>query len=115
MDNYKLYENVRKTNQERFALGSKNRLMKNIEKKFKTAMIGSLARCEEKFGFLWGYGLELNKLTKEQQRFQIIWENLRTEILNHCNGQLRAAIEEIMQYNITWNQYKTNFIVKKDI
>ena len=113
-DNYRR-EQLRKLNQERYAIGSKKRLMKNIEKKFKTSMIGSLVRCEEQLGFLWGHGLDEQDLTKEQLKFRDIWENLRTEILNHCNSQLRAVIEEMAQYTISWNQYKTEFIIKKDI
>ena len=85
--------------------------MKNIEKKFKTAMIGSLARCEQFLGQLWGYGID-GPLNVEQERYYEIWQNLRTEILNHCNSQLRASMDEIMQYDIKWNQYKVGFIVK---
>jgi Mg2+ and Co2+ transporter CorA len=109
-----IYANARKVNQERYTLGSKKRLMKNIEKKFKTAMIGTLARCEEQLGFLWGHGIDAKFLTTEQKRYRDIWDNLRTEILNHCNSQLRASMEEMLQYTINWNQYKTDFIVKKD-
>jgi hypothetical protein len=54
-------------------------------------------------------------MTKEQKQFRDeIWESLRTEILNHCNSQLRAAMEEMSQYTISWNQYHTEFIIKKD-
>lgn len=117
MDNYthlhNMYEHARKVNQERFALGSKKKLMQNIEKKFKTAMIGTLARCEESLGFLWGCNSD-KSLTKDQREFKEIWEQLRTNILNHCNSQARAAMEEISQYNITWQKYQTNFIIKKD-
>lgn len=115
MDNLKkIYATVRKTNQERFALHSKNRLIDNIEKKFRTTIIGILARCEEQFGYLWGHGLEYKNLTSDQKEFRAIWEDLRTEILNHGNSQLRAALEELSQYTITWNQYRTEFIVKQE-
>lgn len=117
MDTYNnlrsLYSQARKLNQERANVGSKKRLMQNIEKKFKTSMIGTLARCEEHLGFLWGYESD-KPLTDEQKQYKILWENLRTEILNHCNSQLRMTLEEVMQYTISWNQYKTDFIIKKD-
>lgn len=118
MDNYhdlkKVYQTVKKNNDEKYALGSKRRLMKNIEKKFKTAMIGTLARCEKDLGFLWGHESK-SPLSLEQEKYDEIWQNLRTEILNHCNSQLRAAMDEIMEYDIKWNQYKTEFIIKKDM
>jgi hypothetical protein len=118
MDNYahlkKLYDNARQINKERFDLHSKNRLIQNIEKKIRTTIIGTLARCEDQFGYLWGHGLEYNNLTTDQKRFRLIWEDLRTDILNHGNSQLRAAIEELSQYTITWNQYRTDFIVKQE-
>ena len=110
---HKIYQGVRKINQERLAIGHKKRLINNIEKKFRTAMIGTLARCEEQLGFLWGHGQDTNTLDKNQREFRVVWENLRTEILNHCNNQLRTAIEEVSQYTITWNQYKTNFIINR--
>jgi hypothetical protein len=111
---HKMYQNVRKVNSERIALGHKKRLIANIEKKFRTAMIGTLARCEEQLGFLWGHGKDFSILDKNQREFRVVWDNLRTEILNHCNNQLRAAIEEISEYNITWNQYRTEFIINRN-
>jgi len=108
----KLYTQVRKVNQEKEKQSSKLRLLKNIEKKFKTAMIGTLARCEDKFGFLWGNGSD-KQLTKEQRQFLELWQDLRIDILNHCNSQSRAALEEMSEYTISWNKYVTNFIIKK--
>lgn len=110
----KIYEQAKKLNQERYENQSKKRLIKVIEKKAKTSMIGTLARCEEQLGFLWGHGLDESELTSDQLKYLEIWENLRTEILNHCNSQLRATLEEIMQYTIKWNQYRIDFIIKKD-
>ena len=36
---------------------SKKRLLNNLEKKFNTTIIGSLAVFEEELGHLWGHGL----------------------------------------------------------
>jgi hypothetical protein len=38
-------------------------LLNNIEKKFNTTIIGSLAAIEESFGFLWGHGKRVDELT----------------------------------------------------
>lgn len=111
-DLHKVYVQTRRVNQDRYALGSKKRLMQMVEKKFRTAMIGTLSRCEDKIGFLWGHGEDT--IDGEQERFRAIWDELRTDILNHCNSQLRAAMEEIMQYHISWDKYRTEFIVRKD-
>lgn len=110
----RMYEQAKRLNNEHYENNSKKRLIKAIEKKAKTSMIGTLARCEENLGFLWGHDLDEEELTREQLKYADIWENLRTEILNHCNSQLRAMIEEISQYTIKWDQYKIDFIIKKD-
>ena len=85
--------------------------MDNMEKKVKTTMIGALASFEKEFGSLWGHDAE--KLSDEEQYWLDRWDDVRTEILNNGNNQIRAAMEEIAQYTLTWNRYQTDFIVKK--
>jgi len=88
-------------------------LMEFVEKKFQTAIIGALARCEEYLGELWGHGLDDSELTNEQLDFkENIWENLRKDILDYGNSQLRNALDEMDTYTISWNKYKTDFIIK---
>jgi hypothetical protein len=115
MDTYysKKISEARKANNERFKEESKKRLVKNIEKKFKTTMIGALASFENVFGELWGIDKEECDLTKEEMMWLNKWNNTRNQILNNGNSQLRAAIEEIMEYTMSWNRYKTDFIVQK--
>ncbi len=105
----KLREQAKKRNEEKYRESSKKRLISNIEKKFKTTMIGSLASFEKYFGELWGHGAE--ELTPEELRFRELWEQARTEILNNGNSQLRIAQEEIAQYSMTWNRYHIDFLV----
>lgn len=100
-------------NAERFKESSKKRLMTNMDKKFRTTMIGALASFESKFGGLWGHGISIDELTEEQLKFRQFWDEVRTEILNKGNNQSRAAQEEIAQYTITWDKFKVEFIVKK--
>ena len=107
-----LRSQIKKNNEEKYKENSKKRLINNIEKKFKTTMIGSLAVFEKQFGFLWGHGE--NNPTDEQIHFRNLWEDARTEILNNGNTQLRIAQEEIAQYSMTWNRYHTEFIITKD-
>ena len=105
-----LKSQIKKNNEEKYKENSKKRLITNVEKKFKTTMIGSLAVFEKHFGFLWGHGD--NNPTEEQIHFRDLWEESRTEILNNGNTQLRIAQEEIAQYTMTWNRYHTDFIIK---
>lgn len=116
MDDHKAFrqlrEEIKKKNQESYKENSKKRLINNIDKKFKTTMIGSLAVFEKYFGKLWGHGE--HTLTEEQKEFRQLWDEARTDILNNGNTQMRIAQEEIAQYTMTWNRYKTEFIIKKD-
>ena len=108
--------NKRKAAQEKSEMiykeSSKKRLMDNISKKFKTTMIGAIARYEAAFGELWGQ--DTDNPSEEQQELRRVWEEVRTDILNNGNSQLRAALEEIAQYTMSWDKYKTNLIVRKD-
>lgn len=108
----KLREEVKKRNAERYTESSKKRLMKNIERKFKTTMIGALATFEECFGHLWGHGKDESVATENEMAFRKLWEQARTDVLNNGNSQLRIAQEEIAQYTMTWNRYHIDFIVK---
>lgn len=67
-------------------------LLSNVNKRFQTTMIGSLARFEEYFGDLW------DSNHKDRQRFEDMWEDVRNHILNNGNKQARAAINEIRDF-----------------
>ena len=62
-----------------------------MEKRMKTIMIGSLARFEENFDYLW------NEATKpsEKQYFLDLWQKTRQEILDYGNNQIRLAKKDI--------------------
>lgn len=103
-------EQAKKDNEVRYKENSKKRLMQILEKKFKTTMIGALARFEKGFGHLWGHGQD--DLTEEQLEYRKVWDEIRTEILTNGNNQLRGAQDELAQYTMSWDKYKTEFIVK---
>ena len=65
-----------------------------IRKKIETTMIGALARFEEGFGRLWGHGSD-KKLSQDEIRNKIIWDNVRESILDHGNLQIRKALSEL--------------------
>jgi len=91
---------------DRYAEQSRERLIRNMETKIRTTMIGSLSLMEEKFGFLWGRGKSRGQMTQQELDMEQLKDELRTEILNGGNNQLRAAVAELNQYDIKWNRYK---------
>ena len=76
---------------------SRKSIIQQIIKRFETTIIGSLARIENNFGYLWGHDTN-HSLNAQQQKFEELWEFTRTSILNHGNKQMREAIDEIIQY-----------------
>lgn len=71
----------------------KQQLIYNIDKRFKTTMIGSLAQFEEKFSHLW------NDMDEDRKKYYAdLWEETRDEILNNGNHQSRCAIKELKTF-----------------
>jgi len=81
-----------------------DRIITDIEIKFKTTMIGSLARFEESFGHLW------EEEGPDQQEYLDLWEYTRNSILNNGNKQMRAAINELS--NTFLNSHKSKITYK---
>ena len=91
----------------------KHNIIHGLKKRFQTSMIGSLARIEDYFGFMWG--LDKDQLSPAEQHNQQLWEELRTEILNHCNYQMRSALDEIEEFLTKQeNYYEYKFIINKN-
>lgn len=85
-----------------------------LTKRFQTTMIGSLFQFEEVFGYLWGFDKDEKHLTESEMRFRLRWEDVRHNILNNGNHQLRSAIKELSSCcnkNCTYNYklYNKNF------
>lgn len=93
----------------------KNNIYKQIEKRFQTSMIGSIARIEDYLGFMWGHNK--NNLSLTEKNNHELWQDLRTEILNHCNYQMREALDDIKEYldylDRKDRMYEYNFIINK--
>lgn len=111
--NDRTHDAARKLHNQKYADSSKKRLMTNITKKFQTTMIGALAAFEAEFGHLWGLNSD-KPPTEEENEWLEVWKDVRSAILDNGNGNLRACLDEISQYSITWDRYKIDFIVKKD-
>lgn len=90
---------------------SKKHLGSIIETKLRTSFIAPLHFFEQAFGHLWGHGKKDSELTVQELNFKNMWINVRTEILNNGNNQIRAIFNELVQYTVTWNRYQKRFIV----
>ena len=64
------------------------------------------------FGFLWGEDSE-KEPTQEQLQIREIFEELRTEILDKGNDQIRHSEAELESYDIIWNKYHLNLPLQK--
>lgn len=92
----------------------KKGLINQITKRFQTTIIGSLARFEDTFGYLWGFNSD-KELTDKQIEFAEMWEYVRTSVLNHGNNQMRSAIDEIIDHIEKENEiYRYHFVINKD-
>lgn len=83
---------------------SRDRLLNASKKKVQTTMIGSLSSIESHFGFLW----ESEDPTPEQKELRNIFEDLRSEILDRGNTQIRNLENEFQNYDVSWKKYTIN-------
>ena len=96
---------------DRFKELSKDRLVKIAAKKIQTTMIGALSSIEKTFGFLWEHNGD-TELSEEQQHMKDLYENMRSEILDRGNSQIRNLEAELSHYDITWNRYQVTLPIK---
>ncbi len=96
----RIRDDMKRQNDERYRQSSKKRLLVNVSKKFQTTMIGALAAFEKRFGHIWD----------KDPRWQALWQETRTEVLDIGNKNLRAAEQEISEYTISWDRYQTEFL-----
>lgn len=80
-----------------------NQLIKNLEKKCTTIMIGSLVRFEQKFGYLW------NSEDEAGDRYYDMWQDVRRDILNFGNHHTRDVVENIYKFFIDDKNEKSNY------
>lgn len=92
---------------------SKIRLKKDVKKKIETTMIGALATIEKYLGDLWGH--DLSEPTPEQARLKEVYEDLRSEILDKGNTQIRNSEADIEDYDVTWNKYHYNIPIQRNL
>jgi hypothetical protein len=86
---------------------SQEQLLQNLEKRFKTLMIGSMFRFEQSFGYLWNHGHE--PTDQKEEFFRDKWEDLRYDLLNHGNNQTRLATKELYDYFKSESKYMYDY------
>lgn len=86
-----------------------------IEKRMRTIMIGSLARFEENFDYLW------NEESEDKTYFIDLWQKTRQDILDYGNNQIRLARKDFGNMNIYQNKsqptkyrYKYRFDIRRN-
>lgn len=94
-----------------FKKASNERLFKIAATKIRTTMIGALATIEEKLAIFLTPN-EGEKLTNEQMFIKKIYEEIRQEILDRGNTQIRNLENEFQQYDIEWKRYTLQLPVK---
>ena len=77
----------------------------------KTIMIGALSVIEQKLGHLWKKGT-MSRLNREEEALLKIYEEIRKEILDKGNLQIRNVKQELELYTIEWNRYNIILPVK---
>lgn len=101
MDDYDHYESAKrvaefkKAREEKLKEVSKNRLLKIAKKKIQTTMIGALSAIEKHFE---------NLLAQDDPRINHVFEELRSEILDRGNTQIRNLEAEFSHYDIVWKK-----------
>jgi len=86
---------------------SKQRLKRIMKKKIQTTMIGAISSIESLFGFLW------DKDEPNSEKMEELFQNLRSEILDRGNHQIRNVDTEIDLYDVSLETNTVTLPVKK--
>ena len=105
----KIASERKKARNDAFKEVSSHKLYEVAKKKISTTMIGALDSIEKKFGFLWSG----EKLSKEQSEMKLLFDELRREILDRGNTQIRNLQAEFANYEIVYKKYYTYIPFRK--
>lgn len=95
---------------EKYRKDSRERLLKICCTKVRTTMIGALESIEKRFKHYWEVE---GKLNNEQLLLKKLYEEIRQEILDRGNTQIRNLETEFEQYEIDWKRYTLYLPVKQ--
>jgi hypothetical protein len=97
-DHYELSKRAaeyRKLREDKLKQVSRDRLLKIAKKKIQTTMIGALSAIEKRLDFL---------LQNNDPKLNDVFEELRSEILDRGNMQIRNLENEFTHYDIVWKK-----------
>ena len=106
-----MYRN--RKNEENYQKYSKLKLVKSIDTKLNTTMIGAISAFEEEFGELWGHGLDETELSETHKAVRKRWLDARCKILNKGNSQRRKLSSELESYSVRYNGYTLNMLIER--
>jgi len=106
---HRLQKIQQEQSRDRMRAESVGRLKKIITRKLQTSFIGAISEFELAFGDEWGHGLPEEQLTDIQKARRDKWEQVRTNILNRGNAQIRALDAELDLHSIQFVGYRTIF------
>ena len=88
---------------------ARNLLAESVKKHMSTLMIGSIARIEEHFGYLWGHNKIPERRTQKEKEFKESWSKLRKDILDLGNDKICDVIAELTLYTIDKRKFHYEF------
>jgi len=93
----------------------KNLIIQMATKRLETTMIGALSKFENVFGYLWGqHKYHDEQLTDKELHFDNMWQDVRNNILNHGNQQIRALGNDISKILSDRPQTRYNYKFRVD-
>ena len=90
---------------------SKERLFKICSTKIRTTMIGALDAIEKKLAAIWTPE-DGKRPTNDQLALKKLYEEIRQEILDKGNNQIRNLESEFEQYEMEWKRYTLKLPIK---
>jgi hypothetical protein len=77
---------------------NKKTIEKIINARTLTLGVGVLEILEQRLGYLWGQDKNENELTEQEKQFDQLYEDIRTQILDHTHIQKRKLTREVKGY-----------------
>lgn len=87
----------------------KDKLQGEIIRAIKTTMIGALSKIEEKLGYLWAFQ-ENRELTNDEQYFLDLYSELRKDILDNGNNQIKKTKALVDTYEVEYIGYTLHLV-----
>lgn len=108
-------EKVRQAGEERNQKISYQILKDTSKKRFLTVGVGAIDKIEQKFGDLWGNDdIEEEDMDATQLKYFNLFLELRNEIFDQCNSQIKKFENDLSSYNINRDPISNKLEFKKE-